>query len=283
MDEIKYKLNIICPNDGWILEKIANELFKKLNGSKLYYSNDNKLYIEDGPLDDPKAINYYINYYLFKKKSSGIDIAFFTHYEEDEQNRKLTEYFFHVAKQVDYSIFMSSKYEKICKNICKLSSVIIPGVDEKYKSKLNLGIVGRSYDHTSRKNPILYDNLSKIEWLNIEYTQGKISEEEMPNFYNRQDYILVLSKVEGGPMCVLESLAMGKKIIFPKDVGFGEMFSDGLFFYEKDNFVSLINILEKLFTDKKNLADLVRSYTWEYFAAEHNKIFSSFNISNKNI
>jgi hypothetical protein len=48
---------------------------------------------------------------------------------------------------------MSSKYEKICKNICKLSSVIIPGIDEKYKSKLNLGIVGRSYDHTSRKNP----------------------------------------------------------------------------------------------------------------------------------
>ena len=249
MEPISYKLNIICPNDGWILEKMGNELHKYINGSNIVYSNNQAIYELGGLLDDEKAINYFINYALYKRKNRGIDIALFTHLEEDIENKKLAEYFIAVAKQVDYSIFMTPKYEKICKNICNASSVIIPGIDKKYKTKLNLGIVGREYTHTTRKNTSLSEKLSNIEWLNIEYTNGKLSENEMPQFYNRQDYTLVLSKVEGGPMCVLESLAMGKQLIFPKDVGFGELFTEGLYLYEKDDLASLIEILEKLFND----------------------------------
>ena len=273
MEPISYKLNIICPNDGWILEKMGIELHKYINGSNIVHSNNKAIYELGGLLDEEKTINYFINYALYKGKNRGIDIALFTHLEEDTENKNLAEYFIILAKQVDYSIFMTPKYEKICKNICKATSVIIPGIDEKYKTKLNLGIVGRDYSHTTRKNSSLSEKLSNIEWLNIEYTNGKLSENEMPQFYNRQDYTLVLSKVEGGPMCVLESLAMGKKLIFPKDVGFGELFTEGLYLYEKDDLASLIEILEKLFNDKKKLADLVKKYSWENFAEEHKKIF----------
>lgn len=273
MEPISYKLNIILPNDGWILEKMGNELHKYINGSNIVYSNNKAIYELGGLLDDEKTINYFINYALYKRKNRGIDVALFTHLEEDIENKNLAEYFISVAKQVDYSIFMTPKYEKLCKNICKATSVIIPGIDKKYKTKLNLGIVGRDYSHTTRKNSSLSEKLSNIEWLNIEYTNGKLSENEMPQFYNRQDYTLVLSKVEGGPMCVLESLAMGKKLIFPKDVGFGELFTEGLYLYEKDDLTSLIEILEKLFNDKKKLAKLVDKYSWENFAEEHKKIF----------
>ena len=49
-------------------------------------------------------------------------------------------------------------------------------------------------------------------------TNGKIPFDELPDFYSKIDYLLILSKNEGGPIPVLEAISMGKPVIAP-DVG----------------------------------------------------------------
>ncbi|MEI7784761.1 MAG: glycosyltransferase [Betaproteobacteria bacterium] len=273
MIDIDYKLNIICPKDGWIIEKMGLQIHKHLRGSTLYYANHPNLYREGGPLDQEGTINYYLTYILFKGKRRALDAAWFTHIEEDPHNKHIADYFIKAARSVDLAIFNAPKYENQCKEFTKRSATIIPGVDEKFKLKLNLGIVGREYDYTSRKNPELAIKLAAIDWLNIEYTKGEIPEEKLPEFYNRQDYTLVLSKVEGGPMCVLESLAMGKEVIFPRGVGFGEMFYEGLHMYEKDDSDSLSLLLGRLYLQKMRTREIVEGYTWKSFAEAHHQMF----------
>lgn len=277
MIDINYKLNIICPKDGWILEKMGTQIHQHLRGSALYYANHPNLYQAGGPLDEEGVINYYINYILFKGKRRGLDAAFFTHIEEEAHNKHFADYFMKAAEVVDLAVFMTPKYEDHCKDVTKRSATIIPGFDEKFKLTLNLGIVGREYDYTSRKNPELAKKLATIDWLNIEYTKGEIPEDKLPDFYNRQDYTLVLSKVEGGPMCVLESLAMGKEVIFPRGVGFGELFYEGLHMYEKDNSESLMLLLGRLYLQKMRTREIVEGYTWQSFAESHHQVFSELN------
>lgn len=278
MIDIDYKLNIICPKDGWIIEKMGLQIHKNLRGSTLYYANHPNLFQKGGPLDEEDAINYYLTYILFKGKRRGIDAALFTHIEEDPHNKHIADYFINAARAVDLAIFMAPKYENQCKDITQRSATIIPGFDEKYKLTLNLGIVGREYDYTSRKNPELARKLSSIDWLNIEYTKGEIPEEKLPEFYNRQDYTLVLSKVEGGPMCVLESLAMGKEVIFPRGVGFGELFYEGLHMYEKDDSDSLMMLLGRLYLQKMRIREIVEGYTWQSFSEAHHQLFSELRV-----
>ena len=62
------------------------------------------------------------------------------------------------------------------------------------------------------------DRISKIKGVNIRLTGGNLSELELLEFYNSIDYLLVISKVEGGPVPVLESFLLNKPVIAP-DVG----------------------------------------------------------------
>ena len=65
---------------------------------------------------------------------------------------------------------------------------------------------------------IVDDHLKSISNTEYLFTNGKISKEEMPNFYKKINYLLILSSVEGGPVPVIEAMAMGTPIIAP-DVG----------------------------------------------------------------
>ena len=78
------KVNIVVPEDNWILPRIANELHKRLDYTVI-----------NGQNKDDYDINYYLNYYFFKEPSKGIDIAWFTHIEES--NDGLTKKFFDVS------------------------------------------------------------------------------------------------------------------------------------------------------------------------------------------
>lgn len=265
----KYTINIICHQDGWILNKMGCILNEALSNSNLIYPNEYIKFEQQGLIDQKNTINYYMNYSLYRRRSNALDAAWFTHIEVDQRNERIKNLFIETASIVDLAIFQAPMYMELCQKITKSSCVIIPGVDDIYSCRLRLGISGRNYDYTTRKNPELLAFLMQIPWLKIEFTGGEMSDLDLPEFYQRQDFVLVLSKVEGGPMSVLEALAMGKEVIFPRGVGFGELFNEGLHYFELDNPESLIYLLKRLMHKKQSISKIVEQYTWSKFAENH--------------
>jgi hypothetical protein len=154
------------------------------------------------------------------------------------------------------------------------TKVIVSGIEKMFKPKLVLGFVGRIYWRHLRKGQDVLAKLKEFDWLQIKQTEGKLKLKQLPNFYNSVDYVLVTSRVEGGPLCLLEGAAMGKKIICPKDVGLAGQFPEVIIGYNFDDWEnSLVNILKDLYQKKYDVAKYVEKYTWDRWIDEHDKFF----------
>ncbi|MEJ2694197.1 MAG: glycosyltransferase, partial [Candidatus Thiodiazotropha sp.] len=263
---------------GWILEKCASEIIKIAP------------YISCGVTDRGDAeLQYYINYSAYKKRMSAIELAFFTHIEEDIGARRR---FLEVAGCVDYCVCMCDRYAQVLRdkgiqNVC----VIPPGVDlQQYTPRLRIGVIGRTY-HTGRKGEALVEKVMDIDGIDWFFTGSgwpgpalNLDSKEMAEFYNSLDYVLVPAKYEGGPMSVLEGLACGKEII-SSDVGWVPNFPHIPF--ENGNPGSLRAVLKSLLAKRYELRASVENYTWDAWGTAHldlfNKLLSKANSSRQAI
>ncbi len=195
-------INIVTELEpGWILRRLANN-FAEAVGAKVSTEADLQA-----------DINFYINYALFKQKTN-CDIGFFTHREHEQI---LADAFDQIALQVDWCIAMCS----ITANLLPAdkTSVIKVAPDKIFmKPEIVFGVIGREYA-SGRKRFNWINELKNISGVKIEATNGELSFSELPEFYKKIDYLLILSENEGGPMPVLEALAIGKPVIAP-NVGF---------------------------------------------------------------
>lgn len=259
------KVNILTQDRGWILERYAKELEKRLKYVTIN-DNSNKEY----------DLTYFINYAIAKPVNSKKTAALFTHIEKAVP--QLKEKFFQTAKEVDICISLCKKYEKIIKNINPNTFVISHGIDINiYKLTLTLGFVGRFYDYTDRKGKDLLKKIEKLKFVKVLYATGNIKNSELPEkFYNKIDYTIITSKYEGGPMCLIESLALGIKVIAPSDVGMVLEFKKGIHRYRNSNYRSLKKTLIKLYKKKMELYNQVSKRTWDNFASKHDKIFKKY-------
>lgn len=198
------KINIITESKpGWVLRNISENLQKKLPDS----------YITDYEPDGNADINLYINYALFKSKTKQIDVGWFTHKEECKD---LAKKFNTVACNVDYCISMCEKTSFLLPS--EKTKVILPCCDPQfYKKEIVFGCVGKNQP-SGRKQFELLDEIAKIEGAKVLFTNQKINWFDLPLFYSSIDYLLILSRNEGGPLPVLEAIACGKPVIAP-DVG----------------------------------------------------------------
>ena len=91
-------VNIITdPDPNWILARLARNV---------------KQFVLDPQLDVTVSgshreadLTYYVNYALFLKKSSGLDVGFFTHISPEAEELVLS-----IANQLDHCVSMSSRY-----------------------------------------------------------------------------------------------------------------------------------------------------------------------------
>jgi glycosyltransferase involved in cell wall biosynthesis len=95
----------------------------------------------------------------------------------------------------------------------------------------------------------------------VYYTDDKLND-----FYNEIDYLLIPSKIEGGPMPLMESIAAGTPVIAP-DVGFVKEFPH--ISYENSNLNSLSEVLNKLYENKANTTRAIDEFSWENYATKH--------------
>ncbi len=256
---------IIYPEDNWILQRLGDEIIRRQPEIKRFSHADPAIW-HSGILDKSGQINYFINYAVMKRKTSGIDIGFFTHPEPDDE-------FYAKAKLVDLAICMNEKYTQDLRKRGVPVVQISPGVDSGYTPKLRMAVVG-SLSYGFRKGSDLLTAVEGLPYVDLVVTNGTYKQADLPRLYHSVDYTLITSRYEGGPMCLLESLACGKKVICPLDVGYAAEFKDFIIPYRNGDIHSLIDVLTNLYHQKLEISRAVDKYTWDNWASAHMYVFN---------
>lgn len=258
------KAHIVISDSGWVLEKFARKIAECLP------------YVTYGLHPDPSAfIQYYVTYGCRKARVSPIELALFTHREQDTH---AATHFDRIAREVDHAVSMSNATDKLVTALNVASrSVILPGVElDRYHPRLKIAVVGRTY-HTGRKGEALVRavmDVPDIEWhFTGEGWPGpaqQVADADLPTFYRSMDYVLIPAINEGGPMCLLEALASGVQVIAPP-VGWVPEFPHIPFALGDPD--SLRAVLMRLRDERMRLRDAVRDMTWDRWAGEHDALF----------
>ena len=155
--------------------------------------------------------------------------------------------------------------------------VIRPGVDlERFTPRVKIGVVGRTY-WCGRKGEALIAEVLDTPGIEWHFTGSgwplpsrTLADAEMPAFYREMDYILVPSLYEGGPMCVVEALACGTRVIAPP-IGWVPDFPHIEF--RTGDAADLRRVLGEVVGEKLALRKSVEDVSWDNFAAAHHRLF----------
>ena len=244
------RVNVVTVRSGWILQKIAERIVKAGNEAGL----------GEFTLSHSPHIGVDVNFYCdvqncYRGKTGGLDIGLFTHVHADDLSTVspvtyTLDYIFHMAtrymsmfhanglyplgkmstmlpwdipqglgvKKTTLGVFQRGKYEG--KGFGRMMALMDWAVSKHFK----FVFVGNDWEEVVKKG--LKNGVECIQ-----YTDSTISYPEGYNrIYDQVDYLLVPSKWEGGPICVLEAAAKGLPIISAdvgwvrEVVGFAEIF-----------------------------------------------------------
>src|SRR5260370_24073840 len=244
-------VQIVAPTDGWILERLARTLAAKLPYAEL---------VPTGAKPSPGvSLVYYVNYFLYNGPRGVLDVGFFTHLDESCQ-------FLERARRMDFCVCMSRKYENwlLDQDVQKVTCITMGYDSFRYRPRLVLGVVGL-LDHP-RKGRHLVDAVRTLPFVEVLTSERPMSLKQWPDFYQRLDYVLIPATVEGGPMCLLEGLAMGKPVIAPEGVGmvpeFGE--SPHIRRYPAGDGQALERLVKTCYQEKLQRSMLLQDRTWNH-------------------
>jgi len=246
------RVRIVPVNDGWALQKIGKYLIDGIP-----YATDK----DDGK---PYDLTYFMHFSFVKPCKSKKVGAYFTHRVNDSFEKK--------AKEVDFAVCMNERYKKFIENITDTHVIYQPTHLQRFIPKLVLGFSGIL--RSGRKGNKLLDMVSKLPFVELRMTLGKIGAKAMKIWYRNLDYVLITSTIEGGPLCLTEGLASGKEII-TSDVGIVDQFKDSPYvhIYDVNKPETLIVLLKKLYQKKLDISKTVEKYSIENFVDKHKKLF----------
>jgi glycosyltransferase involved in cell wall biosynthesis len=253
-------VQIVGPTDHWVLERLARRL-----AAKLPYARFVPWRPEPG---GTARLAYYVNYALYQGPSGLIDVAFFTHLDEAQQ-------FLDRARAVDFCVSMSKLYADWLRGQGVTRVEHIPmGFDAyRYRPRLVLGVVGK-LDHP-RKGRHLVERLRQLPFVEVRATEGQVADNDLPDFYQGLDYVLIPATVEGGPMSLLEGLGMGKPVLAPEGVGMVPEFpaNEHVLRYPAGDAEALVRLVTACYERKRAPSRLVEGRTWDRWAEDHHQLF----------
>lgn len=279
------KIGIFCSDVNWIYGKFIQELRK-------HSVNEIVLNKKDVVCE----CYHYIPYYECPENPKHPCAAWFSHKED---RKDLSNKFISAAKSVDFAISQSKKYMNLLQTEYNINNIvqIVPGVDLQEfnfrgagnslvgKNKLVVGYVGRHYSSTTRKNAELLKKIGKLPFVELRVTGGKMPENKVPEFYKQLDLVISPATIEGGPLCLQESMAVGVPVVCFESVGMADEFADVINRVpmtgniEKDN-EAFVQFLKDVWTKKKIPFDdalamrkKVAQFTWKNFCLNHDKLW----------
>lgn len=277
-------INIVCDeaDSGWIYSKFIKEFVNH---------SCNKILVNAKTNFD---IAHYLPYYNAPGTPHLLSTAWISHQEVREP---LKTKFISVAKSVNMAISHSKKYmDLLLSNDIIKTTQIMPGIDfdifkqrsanRPGRNKLVVGYIGRQYASSNRKNQNLLSKISKLPFVEMRATNGKIPQNKMPHFYADLDIVCQTSIVEGGSMAITEGLAVGIPIICYDSVGVANEFDTGVIRVEFNNESMFISKLNEFWTNKmflqyndKQLMDKmyeqVKDFSWKNFVKKHDDVWRS--------
>jgi len=257
------KVNIVSDKDGWVLQRISEELHKRLPDSEIY---------PFGAQYREADWTWYCHFSLcLRENVSGNTAGLFTHFVPgQEQAWKLA------SRKLDHCFSMSQPWlahlpkEKSSVTKCGLFDHFIHPLRILFINKENNGNAWRKGVTLQRE---LKAEFPGVEWMHI---NGGLSNMEMVEKIRSADYICSTSRVEGGAMPYIEAIALGKNLILrnSKEIGYLEecKYHGDTLTYSSDK--ELFNIIQMLINTREALHE---EFSWDRFAEQHLKIFSGKN------
>jgi len=221
-------------------------------------------------------------------------VSYFTHREEAPAGNAKAKLWDAVAGKVALRVAMSRIYGKSLEQFGPVAQPPLP-VEKMFNlgpasspkgrgGRMVVGLSGYTYSN-KRKGQDIVDALLKskiaghVEWRasgrGWSIPTKRYAWKDMPSFYQGLDVLVCPSRVEGGPLPVLEALACGVQVVVPAGVGIIDELPKvrGIWRYKRGDGAGLIAALEQAIqmkdADRQGLRKAVQGHTVENFVAGH--------------
>ncbi len=282
-------MNVVCQNyrEDRIIPRMARALADRLGWSLT-------------ATPDPKADVIYLSGYFevqkIKQWPKAPVAAYFTHREEEPPGNAKTALFDRVAGQVQLRVAMCQLYAEPLSRFGPTVTPPLPVERDRFtivprkQGKLAIvGFAGYTYANHRKgedlvKGILASDLARRCEWRasgrGWPVPTRRYSWAQMPSYYQGLDVLVCPSRVEGGPMPVLEALACGVPVVVPRQVGVLDEIPDasGIYRYERGDLKSLLAALAAAITpsgpvDREALREAVAIHSVEAFVEAHRLAF----------
>lgn len=239
----------------------------------------------------------YFEALLFPRWPAVPTAALFTHREEEPPGNAKARFYDAIAPKVDLRVAMCQLYAEPLRAFGPTIQPPLPVEQDRFvladhapRARPLVGFSGYTY-RNGRKGEDLARALvtspvgRRVEWTasgrGWPIAAGRYTWQDMPRFYQTLDVLVCPSRVEGGPMPVLEALACGVPVVVPRRVGLLDELPDvpGLCRYERGDHASLMHALEcaafpEAVVDREQLRHAIAAHTVEAWCAAHLAAFT---------
>ncbi len=284
------RIHIVCQNlkDDRIIPRMARMLHDALGWTL-------------GMAPDPTADVLYLSGYFEATRLKGWPdqpvAAYFTHREEEPRINAKARLWDDVAKRVQLRVAMCQLYAGPLGTYGLTVTPPLPVEQDRFViaprkagQRPVVGFSGYTYPNHRKGEDLVKGILTssiaeRVEWRasgrGWPIATKRYGWEEMPGFYQGLDVLVCPSRVEGGPMPVLEALACGVSVVIPRGVGILDELPDtpGIHRYERGDLRSLLVALERAAfpaeqVEREALRQAVAPYTVEAFVEGHRRAFA---------
>jgi len=277
------RINVVCRNlnDDRVIPRFARYLRDHLGWT-----------LTAAP--DPRAEVVYLSGYFESQKCKpwpSVPVAaMFTHREETPPGNAKAKLFDAVAQRVQLRVAMCQLYAELLSKFGPTVQPPLPMERDKFiikpssrRGKPVVGFSGYTYRNHRKGEDLVKAVLAskigqQVEWRAsgrgwpVKTTRYKWA--DMPAFYQGLDVLVCPSRVEGGPMPVLEALSCGVPVVIPRKVGILDELPDaaGIHRYERGDAKGLVRALETALAepfDRKALRAVTEPYTVAAWCKAH--------------
>ena len=243
---------------------------------------------------DGYDVTYLMAYFEGQKVKEWPDhpvAAYFTHREEQPLKNAKARLFDRMAQRVDLRVMMSRIYGDMVVEHGPTIQPPLPVEQDRFTidkapkgTRPVFGLSGYTYSNHRKGEDLVRGMLESLIAQKVDWRASgrgwpvptkRHQWADMPRFYQSLDVLVCPSRVEGGPMPVLEALACGVRVVVPIGVGIIDELPDvpGIYRYERGDLPSLLGAMEYAAeggdVDREALRDAVAEYTVEGFCREH--------------